>query len=347
MPVVRYESEPHPNADALELAVVGGWRVCCRIGDFAAGQKVAHIPEQSLLPWDLVEEMGLADPPRLSGSDHNRVKAIRLRGQLSQGLIYAGPRIDGLEVGDDAAEALGVVKWEPPIPVSMTGVLDRGGPQIGFDIENIKSFPDALQPGEQVVVTEKLHGTCCVIGWWSDGQGADPQTLAASKGRVNKGLRYRVDAPENDKNVYVKAFREHADGLKKAWENAGSPPEGFALFGEVIGPRIQDLKYDLARPEFRAFGAWNAGRWLDWDEVAAAAETAGAATVPVLARGGWSKDLIDELTSGQSAVASHIREGIVIQADPVRYDIDNGLGRVIVKSVSAKYLFRKGGTEHN
>ena len=345
VPVTRYESEPHPNADALELAVVGGWRVCCRIGDFTAGQKVAHIPEQSVLPADLIEEMGLADPPRLAGSAHNRVKAIRLRGVVSQGLIYAGPRIDGLEVGDDAGESLDLTKWEPPIPVSMTGLLDRGGPKISFDVEDVKSFPGVLTAGETVVVTEKLHGTCCCIGWWS--RGPDPEPVAASKGRINQGLRFRVDAPENDKNVYVRAFREHAEGLRAAWEAAGSPPEGFALFGEIVGPGIQDLKYDLSRPEFKAFGAWSAGRWLDWDETVAAAETAGAATVPALARGEWSESLIDELTSGQSAAASHLREGIVIQADPVRYDWDSGLGRVIVKSVSPKYLFRKGGTEHN
>ena len=131
VPVVVYAAETHPNADALEMAVVGGWRAACRIGQFEPGQTVAYIPEGSLLPWDLVVELGLDDPPRLAGPDHNRVKAIRLRGVLSQGIVYGGERIAGLSAGDDAAEVLGVVKWVPPVPVHMSGLMVPG-PKIGY-----------------------------------------------------------------------------------------------------------------------------------------------------------------------------------------------------------------------
>lgn len=61
--------------------------------DFTEGERVEHIPEGSILPPDLIAEMGLADPPRLAGAKHDRVKAIRLRGVLLQSLIYAGDRV--------------------------------------------------------------------------------------------------------------------------------------------------------------------------------------------------------------------------------------------------------------
>ena len=77
--------EDHPNADALELAVIGGYRAIVKLGDFKAGDLVVYIPEQSIVPQWLLERMGLEG--RLAGKDKNRVKAIKLRGVLSQGLV--------------------------------------------------------------------------------------------------------------------------------------------------------------------------------------------------------------------------------------------------------------------
>ena len=85
-------------------------------------------------------ELGLDDPPRLAGPQRNRVKAIRLRGMLSQGIVYGGERIAALSVGDNAVQALGLEKWVPPVPVHMSGLMVPG-PKIGYDIDDIKSWP--------------------------------------------------------------------------------------------------------------------------------------------------------------------------------------------------------------
>ena len=78
--------EPHPNADRLELAAVGGFRCVVQKGAFKNGDLAAYIPEAAVCPEWLIKELGLEG--RLAGSKHNRVKAVKLRGALSQGLVY-------------------------------------------------------------------------------------------------------------------------------------------------------------------------------------------------------------------------------------------------------------------
>ena len=88
--VERLTIEPHHNADALELAVVGNYRAIVRKGQFQTGDLGVYIPEQSLVPDWLIKKLGLEG--RLAGKQQNRVKAIKLRGVLSQGLIVPLPR---------------------------------------------------------------------------------------------------------------------------------------------------------------------------------------------------------------------------------------------------------------
>ena len=351
-PVVAYRAEEHPNADALEMAVVGGWRAACRIGQFTEGQKVAYIPEQALLPRDLIVEMGLADPPRLAGSKHNRVKPIRLRGELSQGLVYGGDRITDLEIGDDAVEALGLVKWEPPVRITMGGHMIPG-PKIGFDIDNIKSWPDRLVVGEEVVITEKLHGTFCCLGLTR--QSGVWRRVVSSKGLLGKGLRFDLDAPANADNLYVKAWRRHEDRIRGLFDRFTHQQDGdgavFA-FGEIVGPRIQDLAYGRRKPGFHLFDVRTDQGYVDWPVLAEAARQVGLRTVPLLHVGPWSPELLTRHTDGKSTLADHIREGAVIKPVTTRYDhgqdhpSGRGPGRAVFKSVSTRYLLRKGGTEY-
>jgi len=78
--------EPIEGADMIELAVVGDYRSVVRKGDYKSGQLAVYIPEGAVLPEWLIERMGLTG--KLAGKQKNRVKAVRLRGCLSQGLLY-------------------------------------------------------------------------------------------------------------------------------------------------------------------------------------------------------------------------------------------------------------------
>ena len=93
VPIKRIRAiEPHPNADAIEFAVIDGYRSIVKKGEFQPGMLVAYIPEASVLPEWLLKHLGLWDEAkgmgRLNGKAGNRVRAIKLRGALSQGICY-------------------------------------------------------------------------------------------------------------------------------------------------------------------------------------------------------------------------------------------------------------------
>lgn len=182
--VYKLKIEEHPNADVLELAVVGDYRSIVRKGQFKTGDLGVYIPEAAVLPEWLIASLGLEG--KLAGKQKNRVKAVRLRGVLSQGLVYPATDVSvdaaypeyAIELHNDVAgtfgmtkvfypvkegsvvtEELGITKYEPPIPVHMAGeVFNAHGMTLKYDIENAKKFPDVLQEGEEVVMTEKIHG---------------------------------------------------------------------------------------------------------------------------------------------------------------------------------------------
>jgi RNA ligase (TIGR02306 family) len=357
VPIVEISNVvPIPNADAIEAVQVGDYLSVVQKGKFSKGDKVAYIPEDSVLPDSLIEEMGLVG--RLAGSKKNRVKAIKLRGTLSQGLVY--PARVGLtggdstpQLGENVADALGVTKYEPEIPSHMSGRMKNIGlgNVVKYDIENIKGHPGLLQDGEEVTFTEKIHGTQFAAGLLADGT-----TFCSSKGLVGKGLVFE-DCPENDNVTYVKVFKNHlmegallhaVQSTQKTFE--GLPP--VYLFGEIFGAGIQDLHYGGEKLQFRLFdiyvGAPQQGRWLSSAELDAICSLFCLNRVPVLYRGPFSKEKVAEYTNGKETVSgksTHIREGIVIT--PTKERRDPAIGRVILKSVSEDYLLRKNATEYN
>lgn len=356
--VVRAIIEPHGNADALEVARVGDYRSVVRKGQFATGDLVAYIPEQALVPEPLLEELGLKG--KLSGKDANRVKAIKLRGVLSQGLVYAA-RATWSE-GQDVAAELGIAKWEPPVPAHMNGQVYGAGPDrcAKYDIENVKAFPDALQDGEPVVFTEKIHGTWCQLGLVPDGAAGEHGPLVvSSKGLAGKGLAFVPSAPENATNLYLRVAR-HLDiesRLRAAFAAelaAGSP---VLVLGEVFGAGVQDLSYGAKTEQdrtlgFRVFdiyvGWFGQGGYLSEAPLEAACAALGLPRVPVLYRGPFTRAAMLEYTDGKETVsgqALHVREGVVVRPQVERTVPE--LGRVQLKSVSEKYLLRSGGTEYN
>lgn len=85
----------HPNADSLTINRIGGYECISNLKEdgtprYKAGDLVVYIPEAALLPEWMLQKMGFWDQGRgtLSGSRGNRVKAIRLRGIISQGILY-------------------------------------------------------------------------------------------------------------------------------------------------------------------------------------------------------------------------------------------------------------------
>ena len=339
----------HPNADALELAQVGLYRAVVTKGAYRTGDAAVYIPEQSVLPTGLIEELGLTG--RLAGSNSDRVKAVRLRGELSQGIVCRPKALADVDLaraaldGTDFAELLGITKWVPPIPPTMNGEVESAPELLPWvDIENIQRFPDIFTPGEAVVLTEKLHGSACLLTYLAE----EDRVHVSSKGFGAKSLALK----EDPRNLYWRAMHGHgvAEVAARLADRLGARRVG--IFGEVYGAGVQDLTYGAdGRRESLGYAVFDVSaeidgtvRWLD------AAELLGGELplVPRLFEGAYDIDRVLEVASGRETVSGrglHLREGVVIRPAVERYSPVTG-GRAIAKAVSAAYLTRKGGTEY-
>ena len=378
--VVKLTILEHPDADALEIAQVKGYQSIVRKGQFKTGDLAVYIPEQSILPEWLLRRLNLWDVNKgrgkLAGSNGDRVKAVKLRGIVSQGLIYElDQKSDGnwvmdgndfflehVEEGQDVTQQLRIVKWEPPIPVSMSGeVCNLFGKTLKYDIENIKNYPEVAEAlinlNIDVHISEKLHGTWCCIGIYpydiSD-EILERRIFVTSKGLSAKGLVFK-DNEQNKDNLYMRTLKnlcsdENSLRALKSLPNGDKP---LFLIGEIFGQGVQDLHYGVKEPQFRLFdmyeGIPSQGRYLSQSYIKIILNTMRLyiPSVPTLYTGKLHQGIIREFTDGKDTLSeSHVREGIVIRTLDREYTNDK-IGRVILKSISNDYLSRKNGTEFN
>lgn len=389
----RLDIVEHPNADALELAVVGGvlseymedtcvargehdhpmivggFRAVVPKGVYKTGDYALYIPEASVLPRALVEELGLVG--RLSGAAKNRVKAVKLRGELSQGIVCRPESMQAVWHQFDTcggfvpycttcsqilllnhAEFFGIEKWVPRMPTALSGrVMQRGVSRIvpWIEIPNIKKVMKAFSAGEEVIATEKIHGTHCMITWDTLGNDGAGELLVSSKGIGKMGW----DLVEDESNVYWRAVRQHKVEEFLRWLADKMPHvERFSLYGEVYGAGIQDLTYGVPQGtvQFVAFDLRLDGMWVSTDvfhNVIMASSLGpdhGVCLVPELYRGPYDYERLCAVAEGETVVGDgrHMREGLVLRPAVERVNGDGS--RVIAKFISEAYLLRKGET---
>lgn len=364
--IYKITIEDHPGADLLELVIIGGYRSVVQKGVFKSGSLVAYIPCGSIVPEGIIETLGLTG--RLAGAKRNRVKEIKLRGILSEGIIYpieekspismtkdilvvGEHQIEVME-GDEVSAFMNITKYIPPIPMNMGGEVYNAGEEctIKYDIENYKKFPHILQDGEDVVITEKIHGTNMQFGIMPEALENElhyrDKYIVASKGLGGQGLCFKHNDVNGNKNVYVRIM--HQKELFKILQT-DTP---MWILGEVYG--VQDLKYGCTGCEigFRVFdictGKRGDLRWYNDAELDNFCDVYELERVPVLYRGPFSESVMLQHCSGKETVSgtmSCIREGIVIRPTTERRDVE--IGRVQLKYVSDQYLTRKHGSENS
>jgi RNA ligase (TIGR02306 family) len=145
----------HTNADSLEIVVVRNCRVIVPKGKYKFNDNIIFLWPDSILP----------DAPwsAFYRARSSRVKACKLRGEWSFGIVET-PEAVGytglMTLGLDLSEALGITKYEPPLPqdLSALGLLPRGIPKT--DEENYYNL-NSLPYGESCVVTRKRDGSSC------------------------------------------------------------------------------------------------------------------------------------------------------------------------------------------
>lgn len=255
----------------------------------------------------------------------------------------------GLDLGvdDDVSELLGITHYEPPEPIEMYGQrkqqykwppkslrgwiyyllhlvgIDLNGPVGGsnekgpknpppvYDVEALKNFRDAFKEGENVLVTEKIHGSNARY-LYKDGK------MYAGSRKLWKSAKSGC--------IWRRALEQHP------WiEEWCKTHEGQTLFGEVV-PTQASFDYGCkdGAVQFFAFDIYTENeQWLFPGVVG---------TVPVLYGGPYNAEEIKKLVDGKTTVpgANHIREGVVVR--PVPEQSVTGLGRLHLKLVSNAYL---------
>ncbi len=284
---------PHPNADRLDLCEIAGWQCVSQRGNYKAGDLAVYIPIDSVLP-DAVERK-LFGPDSKIKLHKSRVKSIKIRGSVSQGMLAP---CDELGVpskeGYDCTTELGITKYEPPETPSHLGGGAQGKgkkppkknplfKEYG-GLDNFKNYPDLFAEGEQVIITEKIHGTNFRFGWVPAAAdtltkkvkklfGALPEyefvfgsnkvqlhnrvssTSAFGKLKVKllgwipikaiRTLAYQGYYEQNGAgNVYEEAVQKY--DLKKRTENH----KGLVFYGEIYGSSVQkDYNYGCVEGE--------------------------------------------------------------------------------------------------
>ena len=327
--VVRIgEIEKHDGADTLAITEVDGRPVIIRLGEYATGDLAVYVPIDSLVP--VTEPRFAFLKPNADGM--SRIKAMRLRGVFSMGLLVK-PDADMAE-GDEVRERMGIEVYEPD--ASRNGGHGPGGKFLSsgaerdpgilpvYDVESARKFRGVLIEGEEVVLTEKVHGANARFVYW------DGRLWCASRNQFKA-----MDPADLWWSLAIKYRLE---------EKLAERP-GVALYGEAYG-QVQDLKYGANDHRLVLFDALDimTRKWLDVDAFDALADALDIPTAPVLYRGPWSSDRwadFKALAEGPTVIGGgvHTREGWVLR--PTVERTVRSLGRVQMKLVGEGYLTRK------
>lgn len=346
----------HPNADRLDIAELVGMAYQFVVGRdaYKAGDYVVYFPLDAILPAALTDKLGLTG--KLSGKARDRVKTIKLRGEISQGLV--GPLSlldDAIFDGEppstayhdtdgrplDFAAALGVTKYEPPEPgqpgATPVDPLPEGVHH--YDIESCDRYKNVVDRlmGMEVVVFEKLEGSNTAVTRYPDGR-----IVVCSR-------NHALPTPSEEGGLLACRWHNGCNNVglfQKVQEIAAEfPGQQVTVRGELVGPGVQGNIYKLDRHMVLAFEIEVGGRPL------AAAEFLGCSgrhclqMAPVLHYGNLREWLGDQTVRQRSTGPSvlrrdTLREGIVIRPGLAEDDEAHirGLGRPILKQRSPEYL---------
>ena len=291
--------DPIANADRIEAAKVMGWTVVVKKGELAVGDKCVFFEVDSLLP----DGESWAEFMRPRGF---RVKTAKLRGVLSQGLalpLAALPGdLDQLEVGQEVTELLGVRKYEPPTALTAEAAGPFPGSLPKTDELRLQSAPELLDELRDVPfsVTVKCDGTS--------------GTFARLDGELTVCSRNMALKRSDTSPWWIVAERYLLDRRL---------PDGFAVQGEVCGPKIQKNRLELDQLDLLVFDVFDvrAGRYLDLADQQAFCDEHQLRPVPLervvegeeLERFELTLERFLELARGRYSGTQNRREGIVVR----------------------------------
>ena len=314
--------KPIEGADAIECAIVdGGWPVVIRKNEYKVGDVAVYLEIDSWVPHELAPFLSNGKEPReYNDVKGERLRTVKLRGQVSQGLLLPldclGSIANDASVGEDVSHILNIQKWEPPIPAQLQGTMKGNFPHFipktdQERCQNLRKEIFETHKDEIYEVTTKLDGSS--------------MTVYVKNGEIGVCSR-NIDLIETEGNSFWKAAREQGivDALLQLSIKHG---EEYAIQGELIGEGIQGNPEKLKGQRFYLFDIYSIthGYYLKPDERYTVLEMldemgADIEHVPIIdgdLRVAQAYDTIDDLleyAEGPSLNPQTKREGLVFKS---------------------------------
>lgn len=329
------ELRPIEGADKIELAIVDGWQVVvAKDVEHKVGNKVVYCEIDSFLPIrEEFEFLRKSSYKKMGDQEGFRLKTIKLRGQVSQGLILPISVVPiaqfasahDLPEGMDVTEMLDIVKYEPPIPAELAGKVKGGFPSFLHKTDEervqnlVKEYMEyTIDSKNQFYVTEKLDGSSATY-YFKDGE----------FGACSRNL----ELLETEGNTFWKVARElYLEEKLKAMGN------NICLQGELIGEGIQGNPYKIKGHTVRFFNIFNIDNQerLGYSEFKLFCRLLGLEHVPIIETPFHLPDTVDEMlkfAEGKSVLNPKTeREGVVVRS------LDN---KISFKAISNKFLLEE------
>lgn len=333
--VVIEKIEKHPNADALDIAtVLGDYPVIVKRDEYKVNDITGYIPIDSIVPdiqdfyflcpnnYEQYEENGeikrkLLGPKYPLGSvpeKYRIIKAKNIRGIYSQGMLVKLNQ--PMNIGDSIENVFELKKWEEPeeenIVFKVKGKNAESAPKGWaipyYDIDGLRKYINCLSEEEEIVLTEKLHGSNASFCY--DGERLWVKSRNFYKKKDIDDMWWDV-AIRNDLETKLSKY------------------PGLVFFGELIG-QVKGFRYDATivngklLTKIYFFDIWDTKsfRFLDYDDFIQIIKDLELNHVPELYRGKWlDKDTMYSYAEGLSTLNNkHIREGFVIKTTKERFE---------------------------
>ncbi len=340
--------KPIEGADTIVCATVLGWHVVTRKDEFKVGDLCVYFEVDSLLP--VTEDFAFLAKGRVKKSyfggkeyEGYRLRTIKLRGQVSQGLCLPMSILTGKKYPNDAREVpvydykegldvsalLGVVKYEGAIPACLTGVVRGLFPSYipKTDEIRLQAVPQILErhKAKRFYVTEKVDGTSMTV-FLKDGE-----LHVCSRG---------LDLLESDKNTYWQVVR--ALNLEEKLRTLAKP---YALQGEVVGDHIQNNRLKINGHTSFFFNIYDIekGKFLAYTDFMSTIKELDVPVVPLIDDNFTLLPTVDEMVvyaTRKSVIADTEVEGVVIRS--IEETQDEDLGRLSFKVINPEFLLKYG-----
>jgi len=340
------EIRPIKDADKIELAIVDGWQVIVVKNTFAVGDIGCYFEVDSFLPMhEYFEFLKSSSYKKMGEEEGYRLRTIRMRGELSQGLLLplAQLSLSGNEDEESLADLLGVKKYEPPIPAQLMGTVAGMFPSFipKTDQERVQNLVGKIWGTGRTITYTDAEGNLVAkeippapkrkyeLSEKIDGSSTTVYNYCEKFGVCSRNL----ELLEDENNTYWKVANKYSLKEKLAGKNV-------ALQGELAGGGIQGNPLKLKGQDIYIFDIYDidSKQYLSPEErdVFLKTHIPEIPTVPILARNfdlpESCKELL-EYVQGKSALnPKQDREGVVFKEE------SSIVNRFTFKGISNKYL---------